>query len=121
MEKMSSFVRGYELSKTKLFNVLDNGCDGLLNDEVGNTFDISGIQVDGRADKDGVMKYRTILFTADGRAYASGSKSLKVKLERIVEVFGEPSEWEKPMKMQVYKEQVKNVKNPVLSVRIIED
>lgn len=116
--KMMSFMEGKELTKKALFNVLDGGCDGLLNDIKGKTLEVVGIYYEGHDDAEGKMRYRTILFTADGKSYATGSNALKFKVDKIVDCFGQPTEWEEPLLVQVCEEETSKSNRPVLSLKV---
>ena len=103
-----------EKEKKELFNALES-CDALLNDCVGQEIDIKDIYVEEKQvmdDETGEIKtkYRTILFDENGQTYATGSYGIYNILKKIVQIYGLPESWEKPLKVKVAKRPIGNGK-----------
>ena len=109
-----SKVAETEKEKKELFNALES-CDALLNDCVGQEINIKDIYVEEKQvmdDESGEIKtkYRTILFDENGQTYATGSYGIYNILKKIVQIYGLPESWEKPLKVKVAKRPIGNGK-----------
>ena len=109
-----SKVAETETEKKELFNALES-CDALLNDCVGQEIDIKDMYVEEKQvidDETGEIKtkYRTILFDENGQTYATGSYGIYNVLKKIVQIYGLPETWEKPLKVKVAKRPIGNGK-----------
>ena len=109
-----SKVAETEKEKKDLFNALES-CDALLNDCVGQEIKIKDIYVEEKQvmdDESGEIKtkYRTILFDENGQTYATGSYGIYNILKKIVQIYGLPDSWEKPLKVKVAKRPIGNGK-----------
>ena len=109
-----SKVAETEKEKKELFNALES-CDALLNDCVGQEIKIKDIYVEEKQvmdDESGEIKtkYRTILFDENGQTYATGSYGIYNILKKIVQIYGLPESWEKPLKVKVAKRPIGNGK-----------
>ena len=109
-----SKVAETEKEKKELFNALES-CDALLNDCVGTEIDIKDIYVEEKQvmdDETGELKtkYRTIIFDENGQTYATGSYGIYNILKKIVQIYGLPETWEKPLKVKVAKRPIGNGK-----------
>ena len=103
-----------EKEKKELFNALET-CDALLNDCVGQEINIKDIyceekQVVDNETSEIKTKYRTILFDENGQTYATGSYGIYNVLKKIVQIYGLPETWEKPLKVKVAKRPIGNGK-----------
>ena len=103
-----------ETEKKELFNALES-CDALLNDCVGQEIKIKDIYVEEKQvmdDETGEIKtkYRTILFDENGQTYATGSYGIYNILKKIVQIYGLPESWEKPLLVKVAKRPIGNGK-----------
>ena len=103
-----------ETEKKELFNALES-CDALLNDCVGQEINIKDIYVEEKQVIDETtgelkVKYRTILFDKSGQTYATGSYGIYNILKKIVQIYGLPESWEKPLKVKVAKRPIGNGK-----------
>ena len=109
-----SKVAETETEKKELFNALES-CDALLNDCVGQEINIKDMYVEEKQvidDATGEIKtkYRTILFDENGQTYATGSYGIYNILKKIVQIYGLPENWEKPLKVKVAKRPIGNGK-----------
>ena len=109
-----SKVTETETEKKELFNALES-CDVLLNDCIGQEIEIKDIYVEEKQVVDietGELKtkYRTILFDKSGQSYATGSYGIYNILKKIVQIYGLPETWEKPLKVKVTKRPIGNGK-----------
>ena len=109
-----SKVAETEKEKKELFNALES-CDALLNDCVGQEIEIKDIYVEEKQVVDqesGELKtkFRTILFYVNGQTYATGSYGIYNILKKIVQIYGLPESWEKPLKVKVAKRPIGNGK-----------
>ena len=103
-----------EEDKKKLFNALES-CDVLLNDCIGQEIEIKDIYVEEKQVVDEATgelktKFRTILFDKSGQTYATGSYGIYNVLKKIVQIYGLPTNWEKPLKVKVAKRPIGNGK-----------
>ena len=103
-----------ETEKKELFNALES-CDALLNDCVGQEINIKDIYVEEKQVIDETtgelkVKYRTTLFDESGQTYATGSYGIYNILKKIVQIYGLPETWEKPLKVKVAKRPIGNGK-----------
>lgn len=113
-----SKVAETEKEKKELFNALES-CDALLNDCVGQEINIKDIYVEEKQvidDESGEAKtkYRTILFDENGQTYATGSYGIYNVLKKIVQIYGLPESWEKPLKVKVAKRPIGNGKQSLI-------
>lgn len=109
-----SKVAETEKEKKELFNALES-CDVLLNDCVGQEIEIKDMYVEEKQVIDHETgevktKYRTILFDKNGQTYATGSYGIYNVLKKIVQIYGLPESWEKPLKVKVAKRPIGNGK-----------
>ena len=109
-----SKVAETEKEKKELFNALES-CDELLNDCVGQEIKIKDIYVEEKQVMDDATgeiktKYRTILFDENGQTYATGSYGIYNILKKIVQIYGLPESWEKPLVVKVAKRPIGNGK-----------
>ena len=109
-----SKVAETEKEKKELFNALES-CDALLNDCVGQEIKIKDIYVEEKQVMDSETgeiktKYRTILFDENGQTYATGSYGIYNVLKKIVQIYGLPESWEKPLLVKVAKRPIGNGK-----------
>lgn len=103
-----------EKEKKELFNALES-CDALLNDCVGQEIEIQDMYIEEKQvldEETGELKtkYRTILFDKSGQTYATGSYGIYNVLKKIVQIYGLPTNWEKPLKVKVAKRPIGNGK-----------
>ena len=103
-----------ENEKKELFNALES-CDALLNDCVGQEIEIQDIYVEEKEVVDNETgelktKFRTIIFDANGQTYATGSYGIFNVMKKIIQIYGLPDTWEKPIKVKVAKRPIGNGK-----------
>ena len=103
-----------EKEKKELFNALES-CDALLNDCVGQEIEIKDIYVEEKQvidDETGELKtkFRTIIFDKAGQTYATGSYGIFNVMKKIIQIYGLPDTWEKPIKVKVAKRPIGNGK-----------
>lgn len=103
-----------EKEKKELFNALES-CDALLNDCVGQEIEIQHIYVEEKEvvdDETGELKtkFRTIIFDKSGQTYATGSYGIFNVMKKIIQIYGLPETWEKPIKVKVAKRPIGNGK-----------
>lgn len=108
--------------KKKLFNALEN-CDLLLNDCVGQEIAMKDLYIEAYENEDETTgevktKYRTIIFDVDGQTYATGSYGIYNILNKIVAIYGLPSTWAEPVKVEVIKKPTKDGKQS-LSLKLV--
>ena len=107
--------------KKKLFNALEK-CDALLNDCEGSEIDLADIYVEEKQiDEEGgerKLKYRTILFDANGQTYVTGSYGIYNVLKKIIGIYGLPDTWESPLKVKVEKKPLMNGKRTLTLILI---
>lgn len=105
----------------RVYNALES-CDKLLNNCVGDEIDIKDIYIESFVSKhdntEGNVKYRTILFAADGTTYVTTAYGIFNALRKIVSMYGEPSTWKEPLKVQVIKRPIGNGKE-TLTLKLI--
>lgn len=110
-----------EEEKKELFNALEK-CDVLLNDCVGQEIAIKDLYIEEKevVDETGEIKnkYRTIIFDKNGQTYATGSYGIYNVLRKIVQIYGLPTSWEKPLAVKVAKKPIGNGKQSLTLVLI---
>ena len=111
-----------ESEKKELFNALES-CDILLNDCIGAEIEIKDIYIEERQvtnEDTGVVspKYRTIIFDADGKTYATGSYGIYNVLKKITQIYGLPTSWENPVKVKVAKKPTKDGKQSLTFILV---
>ena len=103
-----------EKEKKELFNALES-CDALLNDCVGQEIEVQDIYVEEKEvidDETGEQKtkFRTIIFDKNGQTYATGSYGIFNVMKKIIQIYGLPETWDKPIKVKVAKRPIGNGK-----------
>ena len=102
-----------DTEKKELFNALES-CDVLLNDCVGQEIEMKDLYIEEKniVDENGEqkIKYRTIIFDANGQTYATGSYGIYNILKKIITIYGLPNTWEQPLKVKVAKRAIGNGK-----------
>ena len=100
--------------KKELFNALEK-CDVLLNDCVDQEIMMKDLYIEERnvTDESGrtKVKFRTIIFDENGQTYATGSYGIYNILKKIITIYGLPTEWDSPIKVQVAKRPIDNGKS----------
>ena len=108
-----SKVAKNDTEKKELFNALES-CDVLLNDCVGQEIEMKDLYIEEKniVDENGEqkIKYRTIIFDANGQTYATGSYGIYNVLKKIITIYGLPNTWEQPLKVKVEKRAIGNGK-----------
>lgn len=108
-----SKVAKNDTEKKELFNALES-CDVLLNDCVGQEIEMKDLYIEEKnvIDENGEqkIKYRTIIFDANGQTYATGSYGIYNILKKIITIYGLPNTWEQPLKVKVAKRAIGNGK-----------
>lgn len=100
--------------------------DVLLNDCVGQKFELKGIYTEKKMiqkmndkkelelDEHGnvimIPKYRTILFAEDGKTYATGAYGVYSSIKSLIYVYGTPDQWDAPVSVTVIKQKLKDGK-----------
>lgn len=106
--------------KKRIYNALES-CDKLLNESVGEVIDLKDVYVesfvhhDDKTNTDQV-KYRTILFGADGTSYATTAYGVYNALRKIFSIYGDAATWSEPLKVQVIKRPIGNGKETLTLV-----
>lgn len=92
--------------KKRMYNALES-CDNLLNNCVGQEINLKDIYIESynQTDDNGDShaKYRTILFDDQGTSYVTTAYGVYNALRKIVSIYGEPTTWSEPLKVQVIK------------------
>lgn len=117
----------------KLYNAIEE-CDILLNDIKGQVIEVNNLyferkEVADRDDsgeiiynEDGSVKtkthYRTIFFGTDGKTYVTSAFGVYSSLQRIIPIFGYPTE-ENILKLEVTERPYKNTNKKVLSLKVV--
>lgn len=118
----SSLGTETKAEKMQLFNALTN-TDRDISDCINETLeitDIIGTMVQVVDEETGVIEPapRIILIDVKGVSYNSVSKGMKNAVETLIKAFGEPSEWEEPMKMKI--KQVKVKRGSMLTFELLD-
>lgn len=108
--------------KKKLFNALES-CDLLLNNCVGEKIKMKDIYVEQYIDKkdengEGKVKFRTIIFSEDGKTYVSTSYGIYNVLNKIFAIYGTPDKWTNAIEVEVSKRPVGNGKE-MLTLKLV--
>lgn len=105
-----SFDTSTAKGKTKLFNAMTNP-DKRIADQINMTIEIKDVYAEtvDIPDDDGVIETvpRVILIDSKGVSFVAVSKGIFGDLKRLINLFGNPAEWEKPLKVIVKQVPVK--------------
>ena len=110
-----SFRPKTDAERKQLFNASEK-CDVVLNDIVGQEIEVKNVMINEypRIDKVTGEKmsngHRTIIFDKNGKSYVTASNYFFIALGKLLATFGEPSEWENPLKLKIVKKDVKDGK-----------
>lgn len=108
-----------EADKIKLLNALENA-DFMLNDVAPLDIEVKDVyiqQYEKEIEGEKRTKYRTILFSNDGKTYVTTSTFFFYSLSKIFNVMGTPDKWNKTYTLSIYKKDIKNGRK-ALSVKI---
>lgn len=117
----------------KLYNAMEE-CDVLLNDIKGQVIEVNNLyferkEIADRAEsgeiiynEDGTVKtkthYRTIFFGTDGKTYVTSAFGIYSSLQRIIPIFGYPTE-ENILKLEITERPYKNTNKKVLAIKVV--
>lgn len=109
--------------KKKLYNALES-CDVIINDIVGQKIKIKDIYIQEfpRVNKETGEPmsngHRVILFDDAGKTYVTASNYFFVSLVKVLNTFGDPNTWDKPLEIEVTKRPTKGGNN-CLSLKLV--
>lgn len=120
-QSYSSFVAETQEQKTALYNALMNP-DERIGDHINTTIELKEVLIESielTDDETGevITAPRTVVIDSKGKSYEAVSIGVFSALKRIVNIFGEPSTWEKPIKVKVIQKTIK--KNKMLTLEIV--
>lgn len=107
--------------KKAFFNAIQNP-DKQLRDHINKTIDLVNIYIAPvmleSSEEPGVKVQcpRTVLFDADGTSYTCVSIGVYNSLRTLFQTFGDPGEWEEPIKVEV--KQVSRGTNQLLTLKV---
>ena len=104
-QSFCSFVAGTDEEKTKLFNGVNNPSKR-ISDCINETIELKDIyaeEVELVNEKTGEINTcpRIVLFDAKGESYVSVSMGIFSALKKLMQVFGTPAMWTKPLPVKV--------------------
>lgn len=109
--------------KKKLYNALES-CDVIINDIVGQKIKVKDVYIQEypRANKETGEPmsngHRVILFDEDGKTYVTTSNYFFVSLIKVLNTFGDPNTWDKPLEIEITKRPTKGGNN-CLSLKLV--
>lgn len=110
-------------AKKKLYNALES-CDVIINDIVGQKIKIKDIYIQEfpRTNKETGEPmsngHRVILFDDAGKTYVTASNYFFISLAKVVNTFGDPNTWDKPLEIEITKRPTKGGNN-CLSFKLV--
>lgn len=109
--------------KAKVYNAL-NSPDKKLSEMINIVIEVKDIvahEVQLVNEETGLVTncLRTILVGADGTTYNAVSQGVANSLTRIFQIFGEPSTWEKPIKVKPVQKVTNNGTNKVTILEVV--
>ena len=109
-----SFTAGTTKEKAMLFNGMNNP-DAKLSDEVNQVIAVKEIyaeMVDLADEETGEITTvpRVVLFDAEGKSHQAMSIGIFKAVKKLLDVFGEPSQWEEPIKVKIKNQSIKERK-----------
>lgn len=105
--------------KIKVYNALKK-CDELLLNHVGETIELQAIYFKtffSRKQQKPVA--RVIIFAKDGKTYVTGSFNVLRDLQNISQIFGDPTTWTEPIKVEIQQLNGKDGAKP-LSLKVLD-
>lgn len=109
--------------KKKLYNALES-CDVIINDIVGQKIKVKDVYIQEfpRTNKETGEPmsngHRVILFDEDGKTYVTASNYFFVSLVKVLNTFGDPNTWDKPLEIEITKRPTKGGNN-CLSLKLV--
>ena len=97
--------------KRKLYNLVFGGSNESIADHLGETIELVDVYIDEvmqEGDNGASKMPRTILVDANGVAYIGVSWGIFNALKSLLKVFGEPCEWEEPIKIKFARRKCNN-------------
>lgn len=107
--------------KQKIFNVINN-CGNSLQDHINEEIEIMHIYLDNLTlanEETGEVNEcaRTILIATDGQAYQAVSIGVFNAVKKLLWLFGQPLNWEKPLRIKV--KQISKGANKILTFDLV--
>lgn len=120
-DSYASFVAETKEQKMALYNALMNA-DERLGDHINETIELKEVIIEKieLVDEDTgevVVAPRTVVIDSKGKAYEAVSVGVFSALKRIINIFGEPSAWDTPIKVKIIQKTIK--KNKMLTLEIV--
>ena len=111
--------------KIKIFNSLGN-CDYVLNECEGKVIKLKDVYIaeyDTKDKETGEPRkgHRTVLFDENGQTYITLSNYFAYSLLQLLNTFGDPTTWEKPLLIQITKKQNGNQKGASLGFKLVKE
>lgn len=100
-----SFTPSNKEERVKLFNLTNSEAER-LSDNINKVLEVVHIyceEVECISEKTGDMEIcpRIVLLTNDGKGYTCVSRGVFSAVRKLLSVFGEPSQWDEPTKIEV--------------------
>lgn len=120
-----SFTAEDNKSKAFLFNI-SNQTPESVADHIGEVIEVTDIYVeaiqltrtdDMTGEVTTISVPRTVLITKDGRGFGAVSAGIYGSIKRLISYFGEPSEWDAPLKLKL--KQINNGERRLLTFEVI--
>jgi hypothetical protein len=97
--------------KRKMYNLVFGGSNESIADHLGETIELVDVYIDEvmqENDTGASRMPRTILVDADGVAYIGVSWGIFNALKSLLKVFGDPFDWEEPIKIKFARRKCNN-------------
>lgn len=97
--------------KKKLYNLVFGGSNESIADHLGETIELVDVYIDEvtqESDNGASKMPRTILVDVNGVAYIGVSWGIFNALKSLLKVFGDPCEWEEPVKIKFSRRKCNN-------------
>lgn len=118
-----SMTANTHAGKMAVFNAI-NSPDAKVNDYIGKQIALANIVAHPITlvdENSGEMidALRVILVDANNKSYEAVSGGIANAVQRIIQIFGQPTEWEKPIMVEPTQKQTRNGTNKVTTLKII--
>lgn len=109
-------------SKAKVYNMINNP-DKRISDVIGEVIYIKdvlahSIEVVSEETGEIIQALRTVIIDDKGVSYEAVSQGVTNSLSRIMDIFGQPNTWEKPIPVKPVQKSTRNGNNKVTTLKV---
>ena len=109
-------------TKVEVFNAI-NSPDEKLSEHIGEVINLTNViahpvELADEVTGEVIQCLRTILIDEKGVSYEAVSGGVANALQRIMQIFGQPETWEKPLKVKAVQKATRNGNNKVTTLKV---